>query len=142
MSDEELAAAANYFGSIAWRPWIRVVETDMVPRTRISGNLFLPLEETKTVPIAGRIIEMPEDPEQSEKYRSARSGFVAYVPRGSIARGKQLVTTGRGSALGNQASPSPPKTTPCTTCHDPDLMGAADVPPIAGRSPSYLVRQL
>jgi cytochrome c553 len=138
MSDEELSAAATYFGSIPWTPWIRVVETDFVPRTRISGNLFLPVEQTKTVPIAGRIIEMPEDPEQSEKYRNAHSGFVAYVPVGSIARGKELVTAGR--AAGDEAGQ--PKTTPCTTCHGPELMGAADVPPIAGRSPSYIVRQL
>ena len=136
ISDEELSAAATYFGSIAWTPWVRVVETAMVPRTRISGNLFLPVEQTKTVPIAGRIIEMPEDPEQSERYRNAHSGFVAFVPVGSIAKGKELVTTGRSSAEVQ------PKTTPCTTCHGPDLMGAADVPPIAGRSPSYLVRQM
>jgi cytochrome c553 len=140
MSDEELSAAATYFGSIPWTPWIRVVETDFVPRTRISGNLFLPVEQTKTVPIAGRIIEMPEDPEQSEKYRNAHSGFVAYVPVGSIARGKELVTTGRARVAGGEAGQ--PKTTPCTTCHGPELMGAADVPPIAGRSPSYIVRQL
>ena len=34
------------------------------------------------------------------------------------------------------------KTTPCVTCHGLDLMGVADVPPIAGRSPSYIVRQV
>jgi cytochrome c553 len=34
------------------------------------------------------------------------------------------------------------KTTPCVTCHGLDLMGVADVPPIAGRSPSYIARQL
>jgi cytochrome c553 len=34
------------------------------------------------------------------------------------------------------------KTTACGTCHGLDLMGVADVPPIAGRSPSYIVRQL
>jgi cytochrome c553 len=34
------------------------------------------------------------------------------------------------------------KTTPCTACHGPDLMGVGDVPPIAGRSPSYIARQL
>jgi cytochrome c553 len=140
MNDGEVAAAARYFGSIPWAPWIRVVETDMVPRTRISGNLFLPLEKAKTVPIAGRIIEVPEDPEQSETFRNARSGFVAYVPVGSIARGRELVTTGRARVAGSQALQ--PRTTPCTTCHGPDLTGAADVPPIAGRSPSYLVRQL
>ena len=30
----------------------------------------------------------------------------------------------------------------CTTCHGADLMGLGPVPGIAGRSPSYLVRQL
>ena len=34
------------------------------------------------------------------------------------------------------------KTTACGTCHGIDLMGVADVPPIAGRSPSYMVRQM
>ena len=34
------------------------------------------------------------------------------------------------------------KTTPCVTCHGLDLMGVADVPPIAGRSPSYIARQM
>ena len=34
------------------------------------------------------------------------------------------------------------KTTACGTCHGLDLHGVADVPPIAGRSPSYLARQL
>src|SRR5215813_7641665 len=36
------------------------------------------------------------------------------------------------------------KTTACGTCHGLNLTGivGADVPPIAGRSPSYIVRQL
>jgi cytochrome c553 len=34
------------------------------------------------------------------------------------------------------------KTTPCVTCHGLDLMGVADVPPLAGRSPSYIARQM
>lgn len=128
---DELRVAAVYFGSMQWTPWIRVVETDLVPKTRIEGNLFVPLERPKTQRIAGRIIEMPEDVERSETYRNPRSGFVAYVPIGSIEKGRDLVTTG-----GNG------RTTPCITCHGPDLMGVADIPPIAGRSPSYLVRQL
>jgi cytochrome c553 len=140
ISDQELAEAAAYFGSITWTPWTRVVETDLVPKTRIVGNLFLPTEQARTEPIAGRIVEMPEDPEQSETYRNPRSGFVAYVPVGSIMRGKDLVTTG-GPAISSEGGIRR-KTTACTTCHGPDLLGAADVPPIAGRSPSYMARQL
>jgi cytochrome c553 len=140
LSDDELQAAAEYFGSQKWTPWIRVVETDLVPKTRISGNLFLPLEQSKTQAIAARIIEMPENEEQAESYRNPHSGFVAYVPTGSIAKGKDLVTTGGARIVGNEFIRG--KTTPCITCHGPDLMGVADIPPIAGRSPSYMVRQL
>jgi len=140
LSDEELNAAADYFSSMKWTPWIRVVETDLVPKTRIQGNLFLPLEEAKTEPIAGRIIEIPENEEQAETFRNPRSGFLAYVPVGSLKKGMDLVTTGGAKIVGNQFIQG--KTTPCITCHGPDLMGVADVPPIAGRSPSYMVRQL
>jgi len=140
MTDDEVQAAAQYFGSMPWTPWVRVVETNAVPKTRISGNLFLPLPEAGSEPIAGRIIEMPENEEQAETYRNPHSGFVAYVPIGSIEKGKDLVTTGGTRIIGDKIVQG--KTTPCATCHGPDLMGVADVPPIAGRSPSYLVRQL
>jgi cytochrome c553 len=140
LSDEELAAAAEYFGSMKWTPWIRVVETDLVPKTRIAGNLFLPVNLARTEPIAGRIIEMPENEEQAETYRNPHSGFVAFVPPGSINKGKDLVTTGGARIVGNEFIRG--KTTPCITCHGPDLMGVADIPPIAGRSPSYIVRQM
>ena len=97
-------------------------------------------EETKSEPIAGRIIEMPENEEQAETYRNPHSGFVAYVPVGSINKGRDLVTTGGMKIVGDQIVQG--KTTACGTCHGLDLMGVADVPPIAGRSPSYIVRQL
>jgi cytochrome c553 len=112
----------------------------MVPKTRIVGNLFLPVAQEKTEPIAGRIIEMPEDVEQAETLRNPHSGFVAYVPRGSIKKGEDLVTTGGMRMSGNTIIQG--KATPCITCHGLDLMGVADVPPIAGRSPSYIVRQV
>ena len=140
MTDDEMRISAEYFGAIKWTPWIRVVESDMVPKTRIVGNLFLPVGEEKTEPIAGRIIEMPEDVEQAETLRSPRSGFIAYVPPGSLKKGQDLVTTGGMRVVGNEIVQG--KTTPCVTCHGLDLMGVADVPPIAGRSPSYIVRQI
>jgi cytochrome c553 len=140
LSDDELKAAAEYFGSMKWTPWIRVVETDLVPKTRIAGNLFLPLSQEKTEPIAGRIIEMPENEEQAETYRNPHSGFIAYVPPGSIEKGKDLATTGGARIVGNEFIRG--KTTPCITCHGQDLMGVAEIPPIAGRSPSYMVRQM
>jgi cytochrome c553 len=102
--------------------------------------LYLPIAQEKTEPIAGRIIEVPEDVEQAETLRNPRSGFIAYVPPGSVEKGRDLVTTGGMRLVGNQIVQG--KTTPCVTCHGLDLMGVADVPPIAGRSPSYIVRQM
>jgi cytochrome c553 len=132
MTDAEVRQAAEYFSAIPWTTqWVRVVETDVVPKTRINGNLFLAIEQSRTEPIAGRIIEVPEDTEQAETYRNPHSGFVAYAPAGSLNRGRDLVETGGAG-----------RTTACTTCHGPDLMGDAEMPPIAGRSPSYMARQL
>jgi cytochrome c553 len=140
MTDAEMQHAAEYFAAIKWQPRVKVIETELVPKTHIVGNLFLPTETERTEPIAGRIIEVPADEERAERLRDPRSGFVAYVPPGSLARGKQLVRLGGAQIVGNQIIQG--KTTACTACHAPDLMGVADVPPIAGRSPSYLARQI
>jgi cytochrome c553 len=130
MTDEEVKASAEYFASMKWTPWIKVVEIATVPKTRIAGGMFLKLEGSETEPIGPRIIEMPEDTERTEVLRDPRSGFVAYVPVGSIKKGEALVTTGGG------------KTTRCAVCHGADLRGLGPVPGIAGRSPSYMVRQM
>ncbi len=140
MTDEEIKTAAEYFGAMPWTPWIRVVETDRVPRTRIVSNMFLPIETERTELLAGRIIEVPEDVDATELLRHPHSGFIAFVPFGSVRRGEILVTTG-GATVRN-GEPVPGKTVACGTCHGPDLKGLAEVPGIAGRSPSYLVRQL
>ena len=141
MTDDEIRTAAAYFSAVKWNTrWVRVVETNFVPKTRIQGNLFIAPTHELTEPIDGRIIEVPADEEQAEVYRNPHSGFVAYVPVGSVSRGRELVTTGGSMVIGNQIVQG--KTTACAGCHGPDLMGTADVPPLAGRSPSYLARQL
>ena len=140
MSEDEMKAAAEYFGAIRWTPWIRVVETDLVPKTKISGNLFIATETARTEPIAGRIIEVPENEEQAETLRNPHSGFVAYVPVGSLKKGENLVKTGGMSIVDGAIMPG--KTIACITCHGPDLMGLADIPGIAGHSPSYMARQI
>jgi cytochrome c553 len=129
MTDEEIKASAEYFGSMPWTPWIKVVETETVPKTRIAGGLFLTIEGGGNEPIGKRIIEVPENTQASEVYRDPRSGFIAYVPPGSIKKGESLATSG-GKALA------------CAGCHGPDLKGLGPVPGIAGRSPSYIVRQM
>ncbi len=129
MTDAEIHDAATYLSSLAWKPWIRVVEADTVPKMRLSGNVFFAVPDGGTEPIGRRIIETPEDAVRFE-LRDPRSGFIAYVPTGSLSRGATLVASG-----GN-------KTLPCGICHGQDLNGLGPVPAIAGRSPSYIVRQL
>lgn len=125
MTDEEIKATAEYFGAIKFTPWIKVIETAMVPKTRIAGGLFIALEGTETEPLGQRIIEVPENTEMTEVLRNPRSGFIAYVPAGSIKKGEALAASGQ-----------------CALCHGADLKGIVPVPAIAGRSPSYLVRQM
>jgi cytochrome c553 len=140
MTDEEIAQAADYFAAIPWTRRVRVLESALVPKTRIAGNLFLAVERTLSEPIGARIIEMPENEERAETLRDPRAGFVAYVPPGSLERGRNLALFGGMSVVNGQIVQG--KTTACTACHGLDLMGVADVPPIAGRSPSYIARQL
>jgi cytochrome c553 len=130
ITDAEIKEAADYFASLKPRPWIRVVEADTVPKTFVGqGNKRLAHPAGGTEPIGNRIIEIPED-EEVVLYRDPSSGFVAYVPPGSIAKGKELATTGGG------------KTISCAICHGQSLQGLGDVPGIAGRHPSYIARQM
>jgi cytochrome c553 len=76
-------------------------------------------------------VEVPENVAATE-LRDPRSGFIAYVPPGSIKRGEILATTGGGKTFG------------CANCHGAGLAGDTrfNVPSIAGRSPSYMAQQL
>jgi cytochrome c553 len=130
LPDDEVQSAAAYFASLKARPWVRVVETDAVPKTYVApGNIRLTLPDGGTEPIGSRIVELPED-EEAALNRNPKSGFVAYVPTGSVAKGKALVATGDG------------KTTKCAICHGATLKGLGIAPPIAGRHANYMVRQL
>jgi cytochrome c553 len=125
----EVRAAGEYFAALKPRPWIRVVETDTVPKTHVAGWMLVASGTGETEPIGQRIIETPENLERTE-LRDDRCGFIAYVPVGSTKRGETLAT-GVGS-----------KTLRCATCHGRGLKGRGKVPALGGRSPSYIVRQL
>jgi len=133
MTEEEIVQASDYFASMEWSPWIRVVETDTVPKTYSQGGMMLVIEGdgAGTEPIGNRIIETPENTELTELYRDPRSGFIAYVPEGAVSRGENIVRTGDSG-----------RTIQCTICHGENLHGLGNVPGIAARSPSYIVRQL
>ncbi len=127
VSDADAAAAARYFSRLKYTSHFHVIETDIAPRTRV-GDVSLHVKIPGAEPLGQRIIETPDDAKQWE-IGNPHTEFTAYAPKGSIARGEALVSSGDGGA-------------PCRSCHGPDLKGMGDVPPLAGRSPSYLARQL
>ena len=130
ITDDEIKAAAAYFSSFKLKPWIRVVEVDEVPQTKPEGGMMVVIPGGGKEPIGDRVIEVSENLERTE-LRDPTSGFIAYVPKGSLEKGKALVTTGGDG-----------KTMACTMCHGPDLKGTGNIPSIAGRSPSQMTRQI
>jgi cytochrome c553 len=136
MTDEDIKAAATYFTAIPAKPWIKVVEAESVPKTKPNGGIFITLggAEAGLEPLGDRIVETPVNADDTEIRRNPRSGFIAFVPPGSLKKGEALVTTGVTASGG--------KVTACTACHGADLRGLGPVPRLAGRSPSYIARQL
>jgi cytochrome c553 len=125
----EIEEAAEYFSALKPKANIKVVETDTVPKTYVAGWFLAAMNTGEKEPIGQRIIEVPEDLEQFNNHDS-RARFIAYVPTGSIARGEALVKSGGDNSV------------TCALCHGVELRGSGPVPGIAGRSPSYVVRQL
>jgi cytochrome c553 len=129
VSDVDLRLAAAYFSKLEVKPGTQVIESPTVPKTHIAHWMLVPDAGGAREPIGERIIETSTNSKLTE-LRDARSGFIAYVPPGSVARGNVLATTGANRA------------TACTACHGANLHGVGTIPPLAGRSPTYLVRQL
>jgi cytochrome c553 len=131
LSEDDARQASEWFAALKPKVWQKVLETDRVPKTFINEHLMrMPLPGGGDEPIGNRIIELPQEISGAES-RDPHSGFVAYVPKGSIEKGKEFVSTG-----GNG------KTIQCAICHGPALNGLGEVPAIAGHSPMYLFRQL
>jgi len=131
MTDDEMKQAAEWFAARKPAVWNRVVETATVPKTYIGpGRMRYPHPDKTTEPTGSRVITLPEDATRARN-RDPKSGFIANVPVGSIARGKALVETG-----GNG------KTIACTICHGDNLKGLGDVPRLAGVHSIYIARQL
>jgi len=129
ITSEEIEAAADYFSTLKPRSTVRVIETVNAPKTQVVDWHLAAASNVGTEPLGQRIIEVPENLEQFER-RDGRSRWIAYVPPGSVQRGQKLATSGDN------------KTVTCSICHGPDLRGLGPIPGIAGRSPSYIIRQL
>ncbi|HXI28319.1 MAG TPA: c-type cytochrome [Vicinamibacterales bacterium] len=131
-SDDDVRQAAEYFAALKPIVWVKVIETATPPRTFIAtaGRHRQLHPDGGTEPIGHRILEIPADPFRTE-IRDPHSGFIAYVPPGSVARGEALVN-GAPSA----------KTVRCAICHGEGLKGLGEVPRLAGLQPLYVARQL
>lgn len=129
-TDAEVQAAAGYCSALKPKVIFKVVETDTVPKTYVARTHFVTSAAGGKEPIGQRIVEVPVDADQFE-HRDGRSQFISYVPTGSVAKGEVLAKTGGAGT-----------TVACAVCHGPDLKGLGPIPGIAGRSPSYVVRQL
>ena len=125
-SEEDVRQAAAYFASLKPKPWVKVIESATPPKTYIAtaGRHRVLHPDGGTEPIGQRILAIPEDPYRTE-IRDPHSGFIAYVPPGSIAKGEALVKDGQ-----------------CGKCHGDALTGKGDVPRLAGQHPLHIARQL
>jgi len=131
LPDEDMRKAVEFFAGLKPTIWYKVEEARAVPKTWVNGGrMRLPLPGGETEPLGNRIITLPQDPARVES-RDPHSGFIAYVPPGSIKKGETLVKTG-GSG----------KTIACEICHGDGLKGLGDIPRLAGIHPIYIVRQL
>ena len=128
MTDAEIDESAKYFAQQKLRRRVYVIESLRIPRAERAAWIYEEVPGTED--LEDRLIEVTNELVRHER-RDDHLEYSAYVPPGSIGRGKRLVVTGDGG-----------KTQPCSTCHLANLKGTDKVPPIAGRSPTYLLRQL
>ncbi len=129
----EVQDAIEYFAKLKPRRMVQVVERAQIPRPRNIGGRYALDPRGGTEPLGVRLLDVElEDGPPAAGVRHVR--YVTWVPLGSIARGRALATMGR--TVGAAVTPA------CTSCHGPELRGVGDVPPLAGRFPSYLLRQL
>ncbi len=129
-TDAEVAVAAQYFAALRLRRRARVVEAVRIPRLLPGNGLYFLAPGGGEDSLGRRLVEVASNAERHELHDASLT-YVTYVPPGSVARGRALAMRG---VPGSVAS--------CASCHGADLRGVGSVPPLAGRSPSYLLRQL
>jgi cytochrome c553 len=125
---EDDRAAAEYFAQQPYPRRMKVVESKTAPKVRMQGGMHMAIPANEgggMEPLrADDLVEVPDDNLRAEA-RDTRMPWTVYVPPGTLNRGKQ-------AAAKHQ----------CAVCHGANLEGVGPIPPLAGRSPSYTVRQL
>lgn len=124
---EELKAAAEYFAAQPYMQRIRVIESRTAPKVRLQGGMDMAIPASEgggMEPIGDHLVEVPDDNLRAEA-RDTRMAWTVYAPIGTLKKGQQLVARHQ-----------------CGICHGRNMEGVGPVPPLAGRSPSYAMRQL
>lgn len=134
LDEADLQQAADYFSSLKLPPIRRVAESATVPRTHWDIFVHAPNRDGAREPIGERIIEISND-QKLYDLGDERTGFVAYVPPGSIEAGAKIAADGTGTAPACESSHG-------TSLQGADLPGIGIAPPLAGRSPTYLIKEL
>jgi cytochrome c553 len=134
LDDTDLQRAAEYFSRLKLTPLRRVIETATVSSTHWEWFVLAPDKDGAREPIGERIIEVSNNQKLCD-WGDERTGFVAYVPPGSIVRGALIASKGKASIAA------------CEACHGAKLegqtmSGIGIAPPLAGRSPTYIVKEL
>jgi cytochrome c553 len=133
MNDQEIEDAAKYFSQQKLRRRVYVIESLRIPRAEPAAWIYV--EHAGMEDLGDRLLEVTQDLTRHER-RDDRLEYLAYVPPGAVNRGKRLVSSGKSAADNEQ------RTVACTQCHLANLKGTEQIPPIAGRSPTYLLRQM
>ncbi|HEU0276390.1 MAG TPA: hypothetical protein VFQ95_01005 [Rhodanobacteraceae bacterium] len=120
-------AAIGYFSKLTFTSHVKVVEAATVPQTHWDDYILAPDHDGAREPLGERIIEVEPD---AGEHGSERVIYTAYVPPGSIAAGARI------AAHGVRGAPA------CESCHGATLHGVGNIPYLAGRSPTYIAREL
>ncbi len=126
---DEVSDAAGYFSRLKYERAFRLVEAVDIPAVEPTFGLYRQRTGGARESVGARIIEVANDVDRFE-LRDNRPGYTIYIPIGAIARGRALAENGSDGRF-----PA------CASCHGAGLKGALG-PPLAGRYPAYLFRQL
>ena len=107
-----------------------VVEAEWIPKTyALVYGFLIAIGGGDYEPLAGRIVELEHDVTAFLTY-DPNARIDVFVPRGSLDAGAALVASGGPTGTG------------CALCHGGGLKGTVVAPPLSGRSPGYIARQL
>jgi len=126
---DAVEAAARWFEAQPYAKAFRLIEGREIDAAVAGPGVYVHGPGGGREPLGKRIVEIPNDFARFE-LRDNRPGYTIFVPEGSIERGRALAETGGGGRFA-----------PCATCHGAGLKGGLG-PPLAGRYPAYLFRQM